>query len=103
MARMSRELSLVLLGSGILTAGYFLYSDDDELAAKQKEQVEQQVAGNNNNNNNGRRTSGGHFIWIHTGAWGGASASSGSRPVAMGGGSVSRGGFGGLGHASAGG
>lgn len=100
MARMTRELSLVLVGSGILTAGYFLYPDDD-IEAKQKEQVEQQVAGNNNNNQ--RRTHyGPGFIWIHTGAWGGGSSANGARSTAMGG-NVSRGGFGSIGHASAGG
>jgi hypothetical protein len=29
MARMSREFSLVLLGAGLLTAGYFLWPEDD--------------------------------------------------------------------------
>jgi hypothetical protein len=103
MARMTRELSLVLVGSGILTAGYFLYPDDD-VEAKQKEQVEQQVAGNNDNNNGHRRTHyGPGFIWIHTGAWGRAPANSGARPTAMGGGNVSRGGFGSIGRGSVGG
>jgi hypothetical protein len=99
MARMTREFSLVLVGSGILTAGYFLYPEDD-LGARQKEQVEQQLAGNNDNQNNRRyhRTT---FIWIHTGAWGPAGAT-GPRPVAMGG-STSRGGFGSIGRGSVGG
>jgi len=99
MARMSREFSLVLVGSGILTAGYFLYPDDD-LEAKQQEQVQQQLAGNNNQNNHGPRRSHVGFIWIHTGAWGPGTT---SRPVAMGGGSVSRGGFGNIGRGSVGG
>ena len=99
MARMTREFSLVLLGSGVLTAGYFLYPEDD-LEAKQKEQVGQQVAGNNHHNNGTRH--GGGFIFIHTGGWGGSGMANGSRPVAMGGG-VARGGFGSIGHASAGG
>jgi hypothetical protein len=97
---MTREFSLVLVGSGILTAGYFLYPEDD-IEARQKEQVQQQLAGNqNNNNNNGEqrtRRYGGTFIWIHTGAW----SSPGSRPAAMGG-NVSRGGFGSIGRGSAG-
>jgi len=29
MARMSREFTLVLLGAGLLTAGYFLWPEDD--------------------------------------------------------------------------
>jgi hypothetical protein len=99
MARMTREFSLVLVGSGILTAGYFLYPEDD-IEARQKEQVQQQLAGNDNNNNHPRRyrTT---FIWIHTGAWGPAGPS--SRPVAMGGGHISRGGFGSIGRGSVGG
>jgi hypothetical protein len=31
MARMTREFSLVLLGAGLLTAGYFLWPEDDPL------------------------------------------------------------------------
>jgi|SRR5262245_12105807 len=97
MARMTREFSLVLVGSGILTAGYFLYPEDD-IEARQKEQVEQQLAGNNNQNDHRRhRTT---FIWIHTGAWGPAGVA--SRPVAMGG-ATSRGGFGSIGRGSVGG
>ena len=99
MARMTREFSLVLVGSGILTAGYFLYPDDD-LEAKQKEQVQQQLAGNNNNG--ARRTHGGGFIWIYTGAWGRSGSAMGGRPTAMGG-NISRGGFGGIGRGSVGG
>ena len=97
MPRMTRELSLVLVGSGILTAGYFLYPEDD-IEAKQKEQVQQQLAGNQNNNH-GTRRHGGVFIWIHTGAF---SSGPSSRPVAMGG-NVSRGGFGSIGRGSVGG
>lgn len=101
MARMTREFSLVLVGSGILGAGYFLYPDED-VEAKQKEQVQQQLAGNNNNNNGVRRTHG-TFIWIHTGAWGYSSPAAGGRPAAMGGGNISRGGFGSIGRGSVGG
>lgn len=100
MARMTRELSLVLVGSTILTAGYFLYPEDD-LQAKQEEQVAQQVAGNNRNTTH--RTSHG-FIWIHTGGYSRsyAGGSSMGRSVAMGG-NVSRGGFGSIGRGSVGG
>lgn len=106
MARMTRELSLVLVGSGILTAGYFLYPEED-LQAKQEEQVAQQVAGNNHQN--AHRSTGHGFIWIHTGAFGrgyaggaAAGAAAGGRSVAMGG-NVSRGGFGSIGRGSVGG
>ncbi len=97
MTRMTREFSLVLVGAGILTAGYFLYPEDD-LQAKQDDAAAKQVAGNNNN---GQRTHRSGFIWIHTGYYGGGYGGGSSRPVAMGG-NVSRGGFGGIGHASAG-
>ena len=99
MARMTREFSLVLVGSGMLTAGYFAYPAED-LEARQDEQVKQQLAGNQQQNNQGHT---GHyrtgFIWIH--AWG--HSGHGSRPAAMGGGHVSRGGFGGIGRGSVGG
>lgn len=100
MARMTRELSLVLVGSGILTAGYFMYPHDD-LEAVQQEQVAQQVAGNRHTTH---RT-GSTFIWIPTGAFGrGYTGGSGTvgRSVAMGG-NVSRGGFGSIGRGSVGG
>jgi hypothetical protein len=98
---MTREFSLVLVGSGILTAGYFLYPEED-VEAKQKEQVEQQLAGNQpNNQQHAHRIYRPGFIWIHTGAW---SSGGGyrSRSAAMGG-NVSRGGFGGMGRGSVGG
>ncbi len=98
MARMTREFSLVLVGSGILTAGYFLYPEED-LQAKQDEKAAQQVAGNNHHHRTHYYGPG--FIWLHTGYAAGYSGST-SRPVAMGG-NVSRGGFGGIGRASAGG
>lgn len=98
MARMSREFSLVLLGSGILTAGYFLYPEEN-LEAKQNEEVQKQVAGNHHHRTHYHH---GGFLWIHTGGFSrGSSAVSGGRPVAMGG-NVSRGGFGSIGRASAG-
>jgi hypothetical protein len=99
MARMSREFSLVLVGSGILTAGYFVYPDED-LEAKQNEQVQQQLGGNNGNHN-GHRVYRPGFIWIHTGAWGYGGGNY-SRAPAMGG-HVARGGFGGIGRGSVGG
>jgi hypothetical protein len=100
MARMTREFTLTLVGSGILTAGYFVYPDEDkELEAKQNEQVQQQLAGNNPNNN-GHRVYRPGFIWIHTGAW--SSGGGMSRAPAMGG-NISRGGFGGIGRGSVGG
>lgn len=95
---MTRELSLVLVGSGILTAGYFLYPEED-IEAKQQEQVAQQVAGNHHTTRTGYHPG---FIWIHTGAFGASRSGTGvGRPVAMGS-NVSRGGFGSIGRGSAG-
>jgi hypothetical protein len=105
MARMTREFSLVLVGSGILTTGYFVYPDED-LEAKQKEQVEQQLAGNAGNANGNPQHARHHYrvgyVWLHPMVWSSGGYSS-SRPPAMGGGHVSRGGFGGLGRGSVGG
>jgi hypothetical protein len=100
MARMTREFSLVLVGSGILTAGYFLYPEED-LEAKEKEQVEQQLAGNNGNHHGGHAAYRHGFVWVHTGAWA-SRGGYGPRSPAMGG-HISRGGFGGIGRGSAGG
>lgn len=97
MARMTRELSLVLVGSSILTAGYFLYPEED-LEAKQQQQVAQQVAGNNHHHGTSTHRHVG-FIWIPTGAFSGGGSA--SRPVAMGS-NISRGGFGSIGRGSAG-
>jgi hypothetical protein len=91
MASMSREFALVLLGAGILTAGYFLWPEDN-LEAKAQEQAQQQVAGNQGHH------SGGHFfVWIH-GGFGAPGAKAGAPSMA----GVSRGGFGGTGHAASG-
>jgi hypothetical protein len=105
MARMTREFSLVLVGSGVLTTGYFVYPDED-LEARQKEQVEQQLAGNagnaNGNPQHARHPYRVGYVWLHPMGWSSGGYSS-SRPPAMGGGHVSRGGFGGIGRGSVGG
>jgi hypothetical protein len=50
MARMSREFSLVLLGTGLLTAGYFLWPEEDPL----KLANEQAAAGGGDNGSRAR-------------------------------------------------
>src|SRR5262249_33126651 len=45
MTRMTRELSLVLLGAGILSAAYFFWPEEDP-ARKAEEQTRPQVGGN---------------------------------------------------------
>lgn len=91
MTRMSREFSLVLLGSGILTAGYFLASDSEkDLQAKEEQQAQQQLSGHSGS---------GHFyrnVLIYHYLSGGSMRS----PASAAG--VSRGGFGSIGRFSAG-
>lgn len=89
MARMSREFSLVLLGAGILTAGYFYFREDDKLFAKEEEQTREQVAG--------RRHYHGPLIFIHGGYAGGRASSPAMAS------NVSRGGIGRIGAATVGG
>jgi hypothetical protein len=91
MTRMTREFSLVLLGAGLLTTGYFVYDGDDVVAQEADKRAENRVGGNNN----GARRSGGGFIFIGHFGGSGASSVSGGRSPAMA--SVSKGGFGSIG------
>lgn len=94
MTRMGREFSLVLLGAGVLTAGYFAApSPADELEKKAEDQAAAQVG---HDTSRGTYRHGGMFLFIHSPGYAGGY---GSRSPAMPG--VSRGGFGGIGHASA--
>ncbi len=83
MTRMSREFSLVLLGAGILTAGYFAWPEKD-FEGLANEQAQKRVGGN------GGRS---HVGFIYLGHF--SHSSSPGRSPAMG--SVSRGGFGSVG------
>jgi hypothetical protein len=84
MTRMSREFSLVLLGAGLLTAGYFMWPEQDF-----EKRAEEQA----NNRVGGRRGTTGHVLFI--GHFGGSSSVSGARSPAMA--SVSKSGFGSIG------
>jgi hypothetical protein len=80
MTRMSKEFSLVLLGAGLLTTGYFLWPEPD-FEKRAEEQANRRVGSRH----------GGHILFI--GHFGGSSSSvTGTRPAAIG--SVARGGFG---------
>ena len=95
MTRMGREFSLVLLGSGILTAGYFLApSPDEELEKKAEEQAAARVAGDDNQNRTHYRRAGIPLIFfVHSSGYAGGSATrSPASPT------VSRSGFGGMGR-----
>lgn len=91
MTRMSREFSLVLLGAGVLTAGYFAApSPDDEVQEKANEQAAARTGHTTHHR-------GGTFLFIHSMGYAGT-GTGGGRTVASP--SVSRGGFGGIGHAA---
>jgi len=96
MTRMTREFSLVLLGAGLLTAGYFAWPEQD-FEKRAEEQAAKRVGGNNGGNNAGTRR--GH-TFIYIGHFGSTSTTS-ARSPAMGG--VSRGGFGTVGGRVSGG
>lgn len=83
MTRMSREFSLVLLGAGVLTAGYFTWPEEN-LEERANEQAQRQVG-----------SRGRVMPLIFFGRFGGGSyANSGKSPAMAG---VSRGGFGSIG------
>lgn len=91
MTRMSREFSLVVLGAGLLTAGYFLWPEQD-FEKRSEEQARNRVGG-------GRTHGGVMFIGYFGG--GGSSSVRGGRTGAMG--SVSKAGFGSIGGRVSGG
>lgn len=93
MSRMSREFSLVLLGSGILTAGYFMApTPADALAQKADEQAANRV-GNTHHRHYGH---GGLLLFVHGGGYSGSTT---GRPVGATAG-VTRGGIGSMGRSA---
>lgn len=88
MTRMSQEFSLVLLGAGLLTTGYFLWPEPD-FEKRSEEEAHRRVGS----------THGGHLLLI--GHFGGSSSVSSARPASSG--SIARGGFGSIGGRVAGG
>ena len=97
MTRMSKEFSLVLLGAGVLTAGYFMAPlAEEEMEAKQEEQ-----AAHRTGHTNYHRSHVGVplFLWIHSPGYAGHPS---GRPAAYS--STSRaGGFGSIGKSMSGG
>jgi hypothetical protein len=89
MTRMSREFTLTLLGSGILTAGYFAAPDPvEEIQQKADVQAAHRVGGTHH---------AGYFhplIWVHSPGYSGSHM---GRPVSSHAG-VTRGGIGGVGR-----
>ncbi len=101
MTRMSREFSLVLLGSGILTAGYFLApSPEADLEQKANELAAERVGGGTRDSNGTYRYHPGYMLFfMHSSGYTGGAAGGRSAAVS---GPVSRGGFGGVGRSAAG-
>jgi hypothetical protein len=92
MTRMSREFSLVLLGAGLLTAGYFMWPEQD-FEKRSEEQAQRRVGG---------RT-GGHILFIGYMGGGGSYSRTGGGMGPASVGSVAKGGFGSIGGRVAGG
>jgi hypothetical protein len=93
MTRMSKEFSLVLLGAGVLSAGYFVAPHaEEEMEAKSDEQAARRTG-------HTYHRSGGFFIWMHSPGYAGHVS---GRPAAYS--STSRvGGFGSIGKSFSGG
>ena len=92
MTHMSREFSLVLLGAGLLTAGYFAWPEKD-FDKRAEEQAQKRVGG---------RAGHSHVGFIYVGHYGGGGGSMrGGKSPAMA--SVSKGGFGSIGSRVGGG
>jgi hypothetical protein len=98
MTRMSREFSLVLLGAGILSAGYFAApSNAEDLENKAEDQAAAQVGHDTQSSTYRRHSHGGMLLFIHSPGYAGGSYAAGRSPAMPG---VSRGGFGGVGHSA---
>lgn len=93
MSRMSREFSLVLVGAGILTAGYFAWPEQD-FEKRAEEQANQRV---------GRRSGGGGMLIFIHGGGGSHSVTGGARAATFGSVSRSAGGLGSIGGRVSGG
>jgi hypothetical protein len=94
MSRMGREFTLVLLGSTILTAGYFLSPDSEEaLQAKADEQAADRVT---NSQGRSRGYYGSTLIWVHSGGY---SGTTNGRPIGSTTG-ITRGGMGSIGRSA---
>jgi hypothetical protein len=88
MTRMTREFTLVLLGTGLLTTGYFAWPEQD-FEKRAEEQAQKRVGGGNGNGTT--RT---HATFVYIGYHGTGTSTMGRSPAMA---SVSRGGFGSIG------
>jgi hypothetical protein len=96
MTRMSKEFTLVLLGSGVLTAGYFtIPSAEEEMERK----AEEQAAHRTGHTSHAYHRTGGMLLWIHSPGYSGTAT---GRPAAFSA-TTRSGGFGSVGRAFSGG
>jgi hypothetical protein len=86
MARMSREFSLVLLGAGLLSAGYFLWPEEDPIKLANDE-----AAKGGGGGTGGRGYRSGYIVIFHSTTTGPSRAFASSSSSMSG---TSRGGFG---------
>ena len=107
MSRMSSEFSLVLLGSGILTAGYFTAPSPEEAMEKKVDEQASKRVGEDEaerqareRNGGGYRSGGMMFLFIHSPYYGGGTTN--GRPAAYSP-TTRAGGLGGAGRAFSGG
>jgi hypothetical protein len=91
---MTRELTLVLLGAGVLTTGYLAASSPDDEVEKKAEEQAAKRTGHSTHGSHYR--SGGMFIFVHSSGYAGPGTAPG-KAAAPG---VNRGGFGGAGRAA---
>ncbi len=79
MTRMSKELSLVLLGSGILTAGYFTIPSAEEGMEQKAEEQAATRTGHSQSSYHRHYGHGGLFLWVHSAGYAGHAS---GRPAA---------------------
>ena len=97
MSRMSREFGLVLLGSGILSAGYFTAPSPEEEMEKKADEQAAERTGHPHDRTHYR--TGGFFLFVHSPAYAGNAT---GRPASYSP-TTRAGGFGGAGRAFSGG
>ncbi len=71
MTRMSKEFTLVLLGSGILTAGYFTVPAAEEEMEKKAEEQAAHRTGHSTYHRHHYYGHGGMLLWIHSSGYAG--------------------------------
>ena len=93
---MSREFTLVLLGSGAMAAGYAVAPDGEDVVEKQADVAAAAQTGQPAGTTSHHRShGGGMFLFVHSSGYAGYSTAPGRTAASP---AVSRGGFGGTGR-----